>query len=116
MDNRSEREEEKCAPVGCLLLDLEKIGGDTGIAINFEPEPKAELALKLKKAMTERKEKLKDENLLSRVAHEINEIEWPRLGRYWVPPLFSPTLFFGSSVILLTVNGVLAKLSNRVHY
>lgn len=83
---------------------------------NFEPEPKAELALKLKKAMAERKEKLKDENLLSRVAHEINEIEWPRLGRYWVPPLFSPTLFFGSSVILLTVNGVLAKLSNRVHY
>ena len=35
MHNRSEREEEKWAPEGCLLLDSEKIGENAEIARNF---------------------------------------------------------------------------------
>ncbi|KAK7366548.1 hypothetical protein VNO80_08541 [Phaseolus coccineus] len=82
-----------------------------------EPEPeaesKAELASELKKAMAERKEKEED-NLLSGVAREIDEIEWPTFGKVLGTTGVVLGVIFGSSVVLLTVNAVLAELSDRV--
>jgi len=82
-----------------------------------EPEPeaesKAELASELKKAMAERKEK-EEENLLSGVAREIDEIEWPSFGKVLGTTGVVLGVIFGSSVVLLTVNAILAELSDRV--
>ncbi|CAJ1925794.1 unnamed protein product [Sphenostylis stenocarpa] len=82
-----------------------------------EPEPeaesKAELASELKKAMAERKEKEED-NLLSGVAREIDEIEWPAFGKVLGTTGVVLGVILGSSVVLLTVNAVLAELSDRV--
>ncbi|TKY71171.1 Geraniol 8-hydroxylase [Spatholobus suberectus] len=84
-----------------------------------EPEPeveagsKAELASELKKAMAERKEK-EEENLLSGVAREIDEIEWPAFGKVLGTTGVVVSVILGSSVVLLTVNAVLAELSDRV--
>ncbi|XP_020220899.2 uncharacterized protein LOC109803640 [Cajanus cajan] len=78
-----------------------------------EPEPevktKAELASELKKAMEERKD-----NLLSGVAREIDEIEWPAFGKVLGTTGVVLAVIFGSSVVLLTVNAVLAELSDQV--
>lgn len=78
-----------------------------------EPEPevetKAVLASELKKAMEERKD-----NLLSGVAREIDEIEWPAFGKVLGTTGVVLAVIFGSSVVLLTVNAVLAELSDQV--
>ncbi|KAF7837303.1 preprotein translocase subunit SECE1 [Senna tora] len=85
-----------------------------------EPEPDddkgpevSELASELKKAMQERKEK-EGENLWSGVAEEIREIEWPAFGKVLGTTGVVISVILGSSVVLLTVNAVLAELSDQV--
>ena len=78
-----------------------------------EPEAEADLATERKKAMAERKEK-EEENMLSGVAREIDEIEWPAFGKVLGTTGVVLSVIFGSSVVLLSVNAVLAEISDRV--
>lgn len=73
----------------------------------------SELASELKKAIQERKEK-EGENLWSGVAEEIREIEWPAFGKVLGTTGVVLGVILGSSVVLLTVNAILAELSDRV--
>lgn len=74
----------------------------------------SELGSEIKKAMKERGESGKEADLWSGVLAETSEIEWPEfrkvLGTTWVVL----GIIAGSSVALLTVNAVLAELSDRV--
>ncbi|CAK8536804.1 unnamed protein product [Lathyrus sativus] len=81
-----------------------------------EPEPdsnESDLASELKKAMQERKEKEGD-NFWNGVVNEIGEIEWPEFGKVLGTTGVVLSVIFGSSVVLLTVNAVLAELSDKV--
>lgn len=84
-----------------------------------EPEPESkpttesELASELKKAMQERKDKEGGDNFWNGVAQEINEIEWPAFGKVLGTTGVVLSVIFGSSVVLLTVNAVLAELSDK---
>ncbi|PRQ17017.1 hypothetical protein RchiOBHm_Chr7g0190521 [Rosa chinensis] len=82
-----------------------------------EPGELSELGAEIKKAMSERKEKEKEGgggDLLSGVAEEIREIEWPVFGKVLGTTGVVLGVIAGSSVVLLTVNAVLAELSDRV--
>ncbi|CAK7327057.1 unnamed protein product [Dovyalis caffra] len=72
-----------------------------------------ELGEEIKKAMMERKSK-EEGNLWSGVAKEIQEIEWPAFGKVLGTTGVVIGVIVGSSVVLLTVNAVLAELSDRV--
>ncbi|CAI8587829.1 unnamed protein product [Vicia faba] len=81
-----------------------------------KPEPEfneSELASELKKAMQERKDKEGD-NFWNGVVKEIGEIEWPEFGKVLGTTGVVLSVIFGSSVVLLTVNAVLAELSDKV--
>lgn len=71
-----------------------------------------ELGAEIKKALEQRKEKA-DDNLLSGVAEEIGEIEWPAFGKVLGITGVVLGVIAGSSVALLTVNAVLAELSDK---
>ncbi|XP_061988794.1 preprotein translocase subunit SECE1 [Rosa rugosa] len=82
-----------------------------------EPVELSELGAEIKKAMSERKEKEKEGgggDLLGGVAEEIREIEWPVFGKVLGTTGVVLGVIAGSSVVLLTVNAVLAELSDRV--
>lgn len=72
-----------------------------------------ELGAEIKKALEQRKEKAED-NLLSGVAEEIGEIEWPAFGKVLGTTGVVLGVIAGSSVALLTVNALLAELSDKV--
>ena len=72
-----------------------------------------ELGAEIKKALEQRNEKGKD-NLLSGVAEEIGEIEWPAFGKVLGTTSVVLGVIAGSSIVLLTVNAVLAELSDKV--
>ncbi|XP_031278185.1 preprotein translocase subunit SECE1 [Pistacia vera] len=79
-------------------------------------EPSAELSQlgsEIKKVLQERKEE-KEGDLLSGVSEEIREIEWPAFGKVLGTTGVVLGVIAGSSVVLLTVNFVLAELSDRV--
>ncbi|GKV42461.1 hypothetical protein SLEP1_g49862 [Rubroshorea leprosula] len=73
----------------------------------------SELGAEIKKALQERKEEAEG-NILSGVAEEIREIEWPVFGKVLGTTGVVLGVIAGSSVVLLTVNAVLAELSDRV--
>ncbi|KAL5699752.1 hypothetical protein ACHQM5_030611 [Ranunculus cassubicifolius] len=62
---------------------------------------------------TELNEKVGD-NLWSGVAEEIKEIEWPAFGKVLGITGVVLGVIAGSSLVLLTVNAILAELSDRV--
>ncbi|PIN01085.1 hypothetical protein CDL12_26410 [Handroanthus impetiginosus] len=76
-------------------------------------EEMTELGMEIKKAMKERQQK-EDEGFLSGVAEEIREIEWPAFNKVLGTTGVVLGVIAGSSVVLLTVNAVLAELSDRV--
>ncbi|MCI18792.1 preprotein translocase subunit SECE1-like [Trifolium medium] len=79
-----------------------------------EPEPiESDLASELKKAMQERKEKEGD-SFWNGVVQEIGEIEWPEFGKVLGTTGVVLSVIFGSSVVLLTVNAILAEVSDKV--
>lgn len=73
----------------------------------------SELGLEIKKAMKEREEK-GGEDFWSGVAVEIGEIEWPPFNKVLGTTGVVLGVIAGSSVVLLTVNAILAELSDRV--
>lgn len=79
-----------------------------------EEPPVGELGAEIKKAMMERREKEKEGGLWSGVGEEIQEIEWPAFGKVLGTTGVVLGVIVGSSVVLLTVNAVLAELSDRV--
>ncbi|KAK3042156.1 hypothetical protein RJ639_001276 [Escallonia herrerae] len=77
-----------------------------------ESDELSELGSEIKEAMKEREEKGGD--FWSGVAEEIKEIEWPVFGKVVGTTGVVLGVIAGSSVVLLTVNAVLAELSDRV--
>ncbi|KAL2469882.1 Preprotein translocase subunit SECE1 [Abeliophyllum distichum] len=71
----------------------------------------SELGMEIKKAMKEREQKEPD--FWSGVAEEIREIEWPGFNKVLGTTGIVLGVMAGSSVVLLTVNAVLAELSDR---
>lgn len=81
-----------------------------------EPSAGAELSeigAEIKRAMEQRKEKA-ESDLLSGVGEEIREIEWPAFGKVLGTTGVVLGVIAGSSIALLTVNAVLAELSDKV--
>ncbi|GFP84037.1 preprotein translocase subunit sece1 [Phtheirospermum japonicum] len=76
-------------------------------------EEMAELGAEIKKAMKER-DQAENEGFLSGVAEEIREIEWPPFNKVLGITGVVLGMIAGSSVVLLTLNAVLAELSDRV--
>ncbi|KAJ7981909.1 preprotein translocase subunit SECE1 [Quillaja saponaria] len=76
----------------------------------------SELGSEIKKAMQQRKEKEDRDgaDLWSGVAEEVREIEWPAFGKVLGTTGVVLSIIAGSSVVLLTVNVILAELSDRV--
>ncbi|XP_022722000.1 preprotein translocase subunit SECE1 [Durio zibethinus] len=72
----------------------------------------SEIGAEIKKAMKEREGS--NNNLAGGVAEEIREIEWPAFGKVLGTTGVVLGVIAGSSVVLLTVNAVLAELSDRV--
>lgn len=101
-------------------VDESQANSDTTEAKEEEPSPTAsgsgDLGSEIKKAMEERKEKEKGGggDLFSGVAEEVREIEWPVFGKVLGTTGVVLGVIAGSSVVLLTVNAVLAELSDRV--
>ncbi|KAK3040570.1 hypothetical protein RJ639_029016 [Escallonia herrerae] len=77
-----------------------------------ENDQLSELGSEIKEAMKEREEK--GGYFWSGVAEEIKEIEWPVFGKVVGTTGVVLGVIAGSSVVLLTVNAVLAELSDRV--
>lgn len=81
------------------------------------PEPEAEEEQQQPVAQSELKKERKDkegDNFWGGVAQEITEIEWPAFGKVLGTTGVVLAVILGSSVVLLTVNAVLAELSDRV--
>ncbi|KAK8511084.1 hypothetical protein V6N12_033366 [Hibiscus sabdariffa] len=70
------------------------------------------IGAEIKKAMKERE--AASDSLAGGVAEEIREIEWPAFGKVLRTTGVVLGVIAGSSVVLLTVNAVLAELSDRV--
>ena len=79
-----------------------------------ESQPGGEVGSEIKEAMRKRKEQQGEGGLWSGVAEEIGEIEWPPFGKVLGTTGVVLGVIAGSSVVLLTVNAVLAELSDRV--
>ncbi|CAK9154387.1 unnamed protein product [Ilex paraguariensis] len=75
-------------------------------------EDVSDLGAQIKKAMAEREQKEPD--FWVGVAEEIREIEWPAFNKVLGTTGIVLGVIAGSSVVLLTVNAVLAELSDRV--
>lgn len=71
-----------------------------------------ELGIEIKKAMKENEQK--EAGFLGGVAEEIREIEWPAFNKVLGTTGVVLGVIAGSSVVLLTVNAVLAEISDRV--
>ncbi|GAA0148218.1 hypothetical protein LIER_07725 [Lithospermum erythrorhizon] len=78
-----------------------------------DTESATELGEQIKKAMKEREEKA-GRDMWSGVAEEIREIEWPPFSKVLGTTGVVLGVIAGSSVVLLTVNAVLAQLSDTV--
>ncbi|KAI3749851.1 hypothetical protein L2E82_20468 [Cichorium intybus] len=76
-------------------------------------EELSELGTEIKKAMMDREIK-KDESIWGGVVEEIGRIEWPAFNKVLGTTGVVLGVIAGSSVVLLTVNAVLAELSDRV--
>ncbi|KAM6545465.1 hypothetical protein CsatB_026201 [Cannabis sativa] len=74
----------------------------------------SELGSEIKKAMEERKAAEKEEGFLDGVAEEIRKIEWPAFGKVLGTTGVVLGVIAGSSVVLLTLNFVLAELSDQL--
>ncbi|CAN0856886.1 Preprotein translocase subunit SECE1 [Linum grandiflorum] len=77
----------------------------------------SDLGAEIRKAMMERKKEEKaggGGDLFNGVAEEVREIEWPSFGKVLGTTGVVLGVIAGSSVVLLTVNALLAELSDKV--
>ncbi|XP_059632498.1 preprotein translocase subunit SECE1-like [Cornus florida] len=80
-----------------------------------QPDSLSELGSEIKKAMKEREQRRgKDGDFWSGVTEEVREIEWPAFGKVLGITGVVLGVIAGSSVVLLTLNAVLAEFSDRV--
>ncbi|PKA65823.1 Preprotein translocase subunit SECE1 [Apostasia shenzhenica] len=79
-----------------------------------ESEKAATAAAEIRELMAARKEDSLVAGLLGGVAEEVRGIEWPEFGKVVGTTGVVLAVIAGSSVALLTVNGLLAELSDRV--
>lgn len=77
-------------------------------------EQLSELGTEIKKAMKEREKVVEDSGFWGGVVEEIGQIEWPDFGKVIGTTGVVLGVIAGSSVVLLTVNFVLAELSDKV--
>ncbi|XP_015086432.1 preprotein translocase subunit SECE1 [Solanum pennellii] len=91
------------------LPETETEAGDQGAGGD---EVLSDVGSEIKKLMKDREQKEPD--FWSGVAEEIREIEWPAFGKVLSTTGVVIGVIAGSSVVLLTVNAVLAELSDRV--
>ncbi|XP_039037694.1 preprotein translocase subunit SECE1-like, partial [Hibiscus syriacus] len=70
------------------------------------------IGTEIKKAMKKREEN--GDSLAGGVTEEVREIEWPAFGKVLGTTGVVLGVISGSSVVLLTVNAVLAELSDQV--
>ncbi|KAG6420125.1 hypothetical protein SASPL_116644 [Salvia splendens] len=78
-----------------------------------ESKEMTELGKEIKQAMKEREEE-KETGFVSGVIEEIREIEWPAFGKVLGTTGVVLGVIAGSSLVLLTVNAVLAEISDTV--
>lgn len=74
----------------------------------------SELGSEIKKAMKERESSQGGGNFWSGVGEEIEEIEWPPFNKVLGTTGVVLGVIAGSSMVLLSVNAVLAELSDQV--
>ncbi|PKU64930.1 preprotein translocase subunit SECE1 [Dendrobium catenatum] len=80
-----------------------------------EEKKTVEVAAEIREMMASRKEeRSKADELLAGVADEVREIEWPEFGKVVGTTGVVLAVIAGSSIALLTVNAILAELSDRV--
>ncbi|XP_059652052.1 preprotein translocase subunit SECE1-like [Cornus florida] len=80
-----------------------------------QPDSLSELGSEIKKAMKEREQRQgKYGDFWSGVTEEVREIEWPAFGKVLGITGVVLGVIAGSSVVLLTLNAVLAEFSDRV--
>nr|XP_016453176.1 PREDICTED: preprotein translocase subunit SECE1-like isoform X2 [Nicotiana tabacum] len=103
-NNSSSETQQNPPPDSTKVATDQDAGGD-------ELSP-SDVGSEIKKLMKEREEKGTD--FWSGVAEEIREIEWPAFGKVLSTTGVVIGVIAGSSVVLLTVNAVLAELSDRV--
>ncbi|KAK8918759.1 Preprotein translocase subunit SECE1 [Platanthera zijinensis] len=91
-------------------------GKNEGIQVKEEEEENKLSAVEaeIREKAPARKERSKMEELVGGVAEEIREIEWPEFGKVVGTTGVVLAVIAGSSVVLLTVNAILAELSDRV--
>ncbi|KAK6929955.1 hypothetical protein RJ641_004049 [Dillenia turbinata] len=104
--------------------DVEADSDSATSELNEEREQKSsesvevsDVGAEIKKAMREREEREKGGgigDLWSGVMEEIGEIEWPGFGKVLGTTGVVLGVIAGSSVVLLTVNAVLAELSDSI--
>ncbi|CAN6677159.1 unnamed protein product [Malus baccata var. baccata] len=78
-----------------------------------QPVELSELGKEIKAAMQKRKEE-KEGDFLSGVVEEVREIEWPAFAKVLGTTGVVLAVIAGSSVVLLTVNAILAEFSDQV--
>ncbi|KAL1561820.1 preprotein translocase subunit SECE1-like [Salvia divinorum] len=78
-----------------------------------ESKEVTELGKEIQQAMKEREEE-KEAGFVSGVIEEIREIEWPAFGKVLGTTGVVLGVIAGSSLVLLTVNAVLAEISDTV--
>ncbi|KAK8952616.1 Preprotein translocase subunit SECE1 [Platanthera guangdongensis] len=79
-----------------------------------EEEKSSEVEAEIREKSAARKDRSKMEELVGGVAEEIREMEWPEFGKVVGTTGVVLAVIAGSSVVLLTVNAILAELSERV--
>ncbi|KAL6292000.1 hypothetical protein ACE6H2_000142 [Prunus campanulata] len=91
----------------------QKESAGDGESAASQPVELSELGKEIKEAMQKRKEE-KDGDFLSGVADEVREIEWPAFAKVLGTTGVVLGVIAGSSVVLLTVNAVLAEFSDQI--
>ncbi|KAJ8547355.1 hypothetical protein K7X08_010941 [Anisodus acutangulus] len=103
-----------------LAIQDSNTNSNTSSETNQNPPPETnelagdgdDVGSEIKKLMKEREDK--EPGFWSGVVEEIREIEWPVFGKVLSTTGVVIGVIAGSSVVLLTVNAVLAELSDRV--
>ncbi|XP_021906956.1 preprotein translocase subunit SECE1 [Carica papaya] len=96
--------------------EVEVQSGEEPVASRGASDSEAELTevgAEIKRVLEKRKEE-KEGDLLSGVAEEVREIEWPAFGKVLGTTGVVLGVIAGSSIVLLTVNAIFAELSDRV--
>ncbi|XP_057783255.1 preprotein translocase subunit SECE1 [Salvia miltiorrhiza] len=104
----------KFPQIASKFTSIPKASAEDENSAGAEEESKEmrELGKEIKQAMKEREEK--ETGFVSGVVEEIREIEWPAFNKVLGTTGVVLGVIAGSSVVLLTVNAVLAEISDTI--